>query len=55
MLQEPLQHELREALATRLIVKPDKNFDLLQGLLVYFAWYVRPSYEVKLKAGELRS
>ena len=38
VLHESLRDELREVLATRLIVDVSKNIDLLQGLLTQLAW-----------------
>jgi hypothetical protein len=39
-LQIQLELELRESLSKRIIVNCEKSLDLLQGLLVYLAWYV---------------
>ncbi|KAM3081082.1 hypothetical protein ACMFMG_005035 [Clarireedia jacksonii] len=38
-LQSLLEHELRETLGRRVITRGEKSIDLLQGLLVYLAWY----------------
>lgn len=38
VLHESLRDELREVLATRLIVDASKDIDLLQGLLAQLAW-----------------
>ncbi|PQE30693.1 hypothetical protein CJF32_00005890 [Rutstroemia sp. NJR-2017a WRK4] len=38
-LQSLLEHELRETLGRRVIVRGERSIDLLQGLLVYLAWY----------------
>jgi hypothetical protein len=44
-LQMALDHEYLTVLSSRLIVEGRKDLDLLQGLLVYLAWYVDPSSE----------
>ena len=38
-LQVLLEKELREVLAQKVIVEGELSLDLLQGLLVYLAWY----------------
>jgi hypothetical protein len=40
-LQDKLEKEVRKDLGQRVIVQGDKSLDLLQGLLVYLAWYVQ--------------
>lgn len=49
-LQEPLEREFREVLSTRVIVEGAKDLDLLQGLLIYLAWY---HFHFKLKGGPI--
>lgn len=49
-LQESLEQELREVLSNKIIVEGAKDLDLLQGLLVYLAWY---HSHFKLQAGQL--
>ena len=39
-LRGTLERELRETLSRRIILDGEKNLDLLQGLLVYLAWFV---------------
>ncbi|RHZ74440.1 hypothetical protein CDV55_107202 [Aspergillus turcosus] len=39
ILQDKLEREIREIIGTRLILKMERNMDLLQGLLVHTAWY----------------
>jgi hypothetical protein len=41
-LQLRLELELRESLSKRLIVHSEKSLDLLQGVMVYLAWYESP-------------
>ena len=38
-LQEILDRELRTMLSTKVILEGEKSIDLLQGLLVYLAWF----------------
>ena len=38
-LQRQLGEEIRQQLGTRLVIGAEKSLDLLQGLLVYAAWY----------------
>lgn len=38
-LQEKLEREIREVLSKRLIVNGESSLDLLEGILVYLAWY----------------
>ena len=38
-LQELLDRELRTTLSTKVILEGEKSIDLLQGLLVYLAWF----------------
>ncbi|TAQ88277.1 hypothetical protein B7494_g3380 [Chlorociboria aeruginascens] len=38
-LQDILEEEVRESLSRRVIMNGEKSIDLLQGLLVYVAWY----------------
>jgi hypothetical protein len=40
-LQDKLEMEVRKDLGQRVIVQGEKSLDLLQGLLVYLAWYVQ--------------
>jgi hypothetical protein len=40
VLQDLLEAELRETLGRKVIFNGEKSLDLLQGLLVYLAWYV---------------
>lgn len=39
-LQQALELELRELLSRKMLIAGEKSMDLLQGLLVYLAWYV---------------
>jgi hypothetical protein len=39
-LQDLLEAELRETLGRKVIFNCEKSLDLLQGLLIYLAWYV---------------
>lgn len=39
-LQHKIERELKEALSRKLIVSAEKSLDLIQGILVYLAWYV---------------
>jgi hypothetical protein len=39
-LQDLLEAELRETLGRKVIFNGEKSLDLLQGLLIYLAWYV---------------
>ena len=38
--QQLLQREIMKCLSTNLILNGERNFDLLQGLLIYVTWYV---------------
>jgi len=40
-LQHVLEEELRSTLSTKVVLDGDKSLDLLQGLLVYLAWFVQ--------------
>jgi hypothetical protein len=44
-LQDLLEAELRETLGRKVIFNGEKSLDLLQGLLIYLAWYVLRSSE----------
>ena len=37
-LQRRLGKEIKEQIATRMVINGEVSFDLLQGLLVYLAW-----------------
>jgi hypothetical protein len=39
-LQDLLEAELRETLGRKVIFNGEKSLDLMQGLLIYLAWYV---------------
>jgi hypothetical protein len=39
-LQHVLEEELRSTLSTKVVFAGEKSLDLLQGLLVYLAWFV---------------
>jgi hypothetical protein len=43
-LQRLLETELKNTLMKKVLVEGEKSLDLLQGLLVYLAWYIMPSY-----------
>ena len=38
-LQRMIANEIRSAISTRIILENEKSLELLQGLLVYLAWY----------------
>jgi hypothetical protein len=38
-LQQSLEQELRSTLCSKVLLDGEKSLDLLQGLLVYLAWY----------------
>lgn len=38
-LQHKIERELKETLSRKLIVSAEKSLDLIQGILVYLAWY----------------
>ena len=42
-LQDALEREFRRSLSAKVIMEGARNLDLLQGLLIYLAWYVRNS------------
>ena len=46
-LQVLLEKELRELLANKVIVEGELSLDLLQGLLIYLAWYLPPASRVR--------
>ena len=39
-LQKTLDEEFRNALSSKVVINGEKSIDVLQGLLVYLAWYV---------------
>ena len=41
-LQIVLEKEVREVLGSKIISEGEQSLDLLQGLMVYLAWYERP-------------
>ena len=41
-LQEALERECRSVLCTKALFEGEKSLDLLEGLLVYLAWFVLP-------------
>lgn len=42
-LYEPLQDEFKNVLSAKVIMNGTPNVDILQGLLVYLAWYLQPN------------
>lgn len=46
--QSALGKEVIEQLSRRLLVDGEKSLDLLQGLLVYIAWYERPMLAARI-------
>lgn len=52
-LQHKVERELKETLSRKLIVSAEKSLDLIQGILVYLAWYVMSLSRMSSGAGML--